>query len=63
MRVTEIDRLIANLDKRAKLPRHFDLWPESMIILWLKSHQKKGEQNGKAIRSRKRTLPLRQVHR
>jgi len=41
----EIDKLVANLDKRAKPPRSIGFWPESMVIYWLKSHQKKENQN------------------
>jgi hypothetical protein len=37
----EIDRLVQNLDPRAKAPRRFDLWSEKMIIMWLKQHQRK----------------------
>ena len=37
----EKDRLIENVDPKAKLPRHFDLFSETMQVMWLKAHQRK----------------------
>lgn len=37
----EIDRLVANVDPRAKIPDSFSFWPDNFIIMWLKQHQKK----------------------
>lgn len=36
------DELVNNLNPRAKLPRHFDLWSRPMQVGWLRQNQKKG---------------------
>ena len=40
MKVT-VAQLVANVDRRAKVPRHFDLWSMKLQIVWLKQHQRK----------------------
>lgn len=37
----QIDKLAANVNPRAKVPESIGFWPASMVILWLKQHQKK----------------------
>src|SRR3954468_21511195 len=43
----ELDRLVANVDPRAKIPRGFGLWSEALIVMWLRSHQRKSIPAGK----------------
>lgn len=38
---TQVDRLVKNLNPRAKMPRGFGLWSHTMQIMWLKANQKK----------------------
>jgi hypothetical protein len=36
-----INQLARNVDKRAKVPKGFDLWSEKMQIMWLEQNQKR----------------------
>jgi len=36
----ELEHLIKNVNPRATLPRHFDLWSRKMQVMWLKQNQK-----------------------
>ena len=42
----EIGKLVENINPKAKLPRHFDLWSETMQIAWLRQNQKKDRKSG-----------------
>jgi len=37
----EIERLLANVNPRAKPPLSFPWWSDSFQIMWLRQHQKK----------------------
>ena len=39
--IREMDRLVANVDPRADLPRGFSLWSLKMQLVWLRQHQRK----------------------
>jgi hypothetical protein len=41
--IKEMDRLVAGVDPRAKLPSTFGLWSEKMQLIWLRQHQKRTE--------------------
>jgi hypothetical protein len=41
--IKEMDRLVAGVDPRAKLPRRFELWSETLQLWWLRQHQKRTE--------------------
>jgi glucosamine 6-phosphate synthetase-like amidotransferase/phosphosugar isomerase protein len=40
LKVKEIEKLVANANPKARVPKGFALWSEAMIIAWLRSHQK-----------------------
>ena len=39
--VSEVTRLVENVNPRARIPKGFGLWTTTMQIMWLKQHQKK----------------------
>jgi hypothetical protein len=41
--MTKTEKLVMNLNPKAKLPRGFMFWDEKLIIAWLKSNQKKAK--------------------
>jgi hypothetical protein len=36
----ELERLIINLNPKAKLPRRFELWSEPLQVAWLRQNQR-----------------------